>query len=219
MSERNNLLREDLLFSHRTAPIGMCLLGLRRNSYLGLHLTVGGRCAPRREVLSITTHYEQLSSEAPAARFSGHFVFASFVSAFLLKLLRPEFSNLVMREQTSQIFGLIGKLIQVLASSEVSIDDRHTPRLGSLSEDQIPDPEASGGPGQMGAGGGPSQSVFHVSAAGLAARRQHVTAGAHGRAAWRRRRRRAGARCTPGGRGRAAEPAVDVGRVDGHTDL
>ncbi|KAH8109643.1 fungal-specific transcription factor domain-containing protein [Phellopilus nigrolimitatus] len=70
---------------------------------------------------------------APSGYFryapDGHFVFASFASAFLLKLLRPEFSNLVTREQTSQIFGLIGKLIQVLASSEVSIDDRHTPKL------------------------------------------------------------------------------------------
>ena len=43
------------------------------------------------------------------------------------KLVRPEFSNFVTREQTNQIFALIEKLIQVLASSEVSIDDRHTP--------------------------------------------------------------------------------------------
>ncbi|TDL16780.1 hypothetical protein BD410DRAFT_807837 [Rickenella mellea] len=59
----------------------------------------------------------------------GHFVFASFASAFLLKLLRPDLSHLLSREQANQILSLIGKLIQVLGSSEVSIDDRHTPKL------------------------------------------------------------------------------------------
>ena len=50
----------------------------------------------------------------------GHFVFASFASAFLLKLMRPEFAEFVSQEQSTQIFSLIGKLIQVLASSEAS---------------------------------------------------------------------------------------------------
>lgn len=118
--------------------------------------------------------------------FSGHFVFASFASAFLLKLLRPEFADFVTPEQTSQIFSLIGKLIQVLASSEVSIDDRHTPKLyarflagllakhqpgGSSSgrlhpgrppESQFPEGDpSSGGQGPMGSGGS-GQGVFHV---------------------------------------------------------
>ncbi|KAL5501248.1 hypothetical protein ACEPAH_9635 [Sanghuangporus vaninii] len=127
---------------------------------------------------------------APSGYFryspDGHFVFASFASAFLLKLLRPEFSNFVTREQSNQIFALIGKLIQVLASSEVSIDDRHTPKLyarflagllakhqpggsssgrlhpGRPSDSQMPDSDGHGAPGPMHPGGGPTQTVFHV---------------------------------------------------------
>ncbi|KAF8659280.1 hypothetical protein AX16_001855 [Volvariella volvacea WC 439] len=59
----------------------------------------------------------------------GHFVFASFASAFLLKLLRPEFASLLPKEQELEIFDLIGRLIQTLSSPEIAIDDRHTPKL------------------------------------------------------------------------------------------
>lgn len=59
----------------------------------------------------------------------GHFVFASFASAFLLKLLRPEFSSFLAKDQESEIFDLIGRLIQTLSSPKIAIDDRHTPRL------------------------------------------------------------------------------------------
>ncbi|KXN81254.1 Protein priB, partial [Leucoagaricus sp. SymC.cos] len=59
----------------------------------------------------------------------GHFVFASFASAFLLKLLRPEFASLLSQEQESGIFELIGRLIQTLSSLKIAIDDRHTPKL------------------------------------------------------------------------------------------
>ncbi|RDB22039.1 Protein priB [Hypsizygus marmoreus] len=59
----------------------------------------------------------------------GHFIFASFASAFLLKLLRPEFSNLLAKDQETEIFDLIGRLIQTLSSPEIAIDDRHTPKL------------------------------------------------------------------------------------------
>ncbi|KAF8881559.1 hypothetical protein BD779DRAFT_1001973 [Infundibulicybe gibba] len=59
----------------------------------------------------------------------GHFVFASFASAFLLKLLRPEFANLLPSGQETEIFDLIGRLIQTLSSPEIAIDDRHTPKL------------------------------------------------------------------------------------------
>ncbi|KAI0710814.1 hypothetical protein C8Q76DRAFT_624091 [Earliella scabrosa] len=61
----------------------------------------------------------------------GYFVFASFASAFLLKLLRPEFSNLVSREQQQEIFDLISRLIEKLGSPDVAIDERHTPALHS----------------------------------------------------------------------------------------
>jgi hypothetical protein len=59
----------------------------------------------------------------------GHFVFASFASAFLLKLLRPEFGKLLTKDQENEIFDLIGRLIQTLSSPRIAIDDRHTPKL------------------------------------------------------------------------------------------
>ncbi|KAF8907042.1 hypothetical protein CPB84DRAFT_1878586 [Gymnopilus junonius] len=59
----------------------------------------------------------------------GHFIFASFASAFLLKLLRPEFSSFLVKEQENEIFDLIGRLIQTLSSPKIAIDDRHTPKL------------------------------------------------------------------------------------------
>ncbi|KAJ6632448.1 hypothetical protein B0H10DRAFT_1771021 [Mycena sp. CBHHK59/15] len=59
----------------------------------------------------------------------GHFIFAAFASAFLLKLLRPEFSHLMAQEQETEVFDLIGRLIQTLSSPEIAIDDRHTPKL------------------------------------------------------------------------------------------
>ncbi|KAG2124252.1 hypothetical protein BD769DRAFT_1776582 [Suillus cothurnatus] len=56
-----------------------------------------------------------------------HFIFASFVSAFMLKLLRPEFAQLLTRQMEDGIFELIGRLITTL--QDVAIDERHTPRL------------------------------------------------------------------------------------------
>jgi len=79
---------------------------------------------------------------------TGHFVFTSFASAFLLKvsvgsttcavlslmsrplqLLRPEFSWLVEPDDKTKIFDLIGRLIQTLNSPEVAVDNKHTPKL------------------------------------------------------------------------------------------
>ncbi|GJJ14439.1 hypothetical protein Clacol_008703 [Clathrus columnatus] len=77
-------------------------------------------------------------------RFSpdGHFVFSAFAAAFLLKvadiyillrrfLLRPDFSKIVKRSHKDQISTLVRKLIRFLGSSEVAVDDRHTPKLYS----------------------------------------------------------------------------------------
>ncbi|KAG1851409.1 hypothetical protein F4604DRAFT_1934097 [Suillus subluteus] len=44
----------------------------------------------------------------------GHFVFVSFASAFMLKLLRPEFAQLLSRQMEDEIFELIGRLITTL---------------------------------------------------------------------------------------------------------
>ncbi|KAI6043555.1 fungal-specific transcription factor domain-containing protein [Pisolithus marmoratus] len=57
----------------------------------------------------------------------GHFVFASFASAFLLKLLRPEFAQFLTRKMEDEIFELISRLITTL--QELAIDERHTPHL------------------------------------------------------------------------------------------
>ncbi|KIK36949.1 hypothetical protein CY34DRAFT_16042 [Suillus luteus UH-Slu-Lm8-n1] len=57
----------------------------------------------------------------------GHFVFASFASAFTLKLLSPEFAQLLTRQMEDEIFELISRLITTL--QDVVIDERHTPRL------------------------------------------------------------------------------------------
>jgi len=59
----------------------------------------------------------------------GHFIFASFASAFLLKLLKPEFSSFLVKERETEIFDLIRRLIQTLSSTKIAIDDRHTPKL------------------------------------------------------------------------------------------
>ncbi|CAL1702548.1 unnamed protein product [Somion occarium] len=59
----------------------------------------------------------------------GHFVFATFASAFLLKLLRRDFTPFITNQQRDEIFDLIGGLIDVLNSPEIAIDERHTPRL------------------------------------------------------------------------------------------
>ncbi|KIP02098.1 hypothetical protein PHLGIDRAFT_26729 [Phlebiopsis gigantea 11061_1 CR5-6] len=60
-----------------------------------------------------------------------HFVFGTFASAFLLKLLKPEFlsHNFISKQQESEIFQLIHNLIQTLQSPEIAIDERHAPRL------------------------------------------------------------------------------------------
>ncbi|KAG1766298.1 hypothetical protein EDD22DRAFT_950661 [Suillus occidentalis] len=54
-------------------------------------------------------------------------VFAPFASAFMLKLLRPEFVQLLTRQIEVEIFELIGRLITTFQDG--AIDERHTPRL------------------------------------------------------------------------------------------
>ena len=100
-----------------------------------------------RAYLSFTTYPRVLESDI-GYFLTGHFVFTSFASAFLLKvstrsiaceiltlmllplqLLRPEFSWLVEPDHKTKTFDLIGRLIQTLNSPEVSIDNKHTPKL------------------------------------------------------------------------------------------
>jgi hypothetical protein len=76
---------------------------------------------------------------------TGHFIFASFASAFLLKvslepvmctylsklyqLLRPEFASLLTKDEEMDILVLISRLIQTLSSHKLAIDDKHMPKL------------------------------------------------------------------------------------------
>ncbi|KAG9045736.1 hypothetical protein FS837_005758 [Tulasnella sp. UAMH 9824] len=50
----------------------------------------------------------------------GHFVFAAFASAYLLKVLRPPFASTLEHEQQSRILALVNRVIKTLASPEVA---------------------------------------------------------------------------------------------------
>ncbi|PBK98248.1 hypothetical protein ARMGADRAFT_572182 [Armillaria gallica] len=58
-----------------------------------------------------------------------HFMCAAFAVVFLFKLLRPEFSSLLDKADKDESVKLIGILIDKFSSSDVAVDDRHTPKL------------------------------------------------------------------------------------------
>lgn len=53
----------------------------------------------------------------------------TFASSFLLKLCRLEFSSMISEKQRTDIFNLIGRLIQTLSSPDIALDNKHNPRL------------------------------------------------------------------------------------------
>jgi hypothetical protein len=57
------------------------------------------------------------------------FMIASFASAFLFNLLRPQFQALISAVEEIEILKLIGRLIETLSSPAIAIDDRHTPKV------------------------------------------------------------------------------------------
>ncbi|EJD40885.1 hypothetical protein AURDEDRAFT_115753 [Auricularia subglabra TFB-10046 SS5] len=61
----------------------------------------------------------------------GHFVFISFATAFLIKMLRQEYAHLFDSAERDRIVALVSRVIDVLGSREISIDDKHTPKLYS----------------------------------------------------------------------------------------
>jgi hypothetical protein len=61
----------------------------------------------------------------------GHFVFSSFASAFLIKMLRPEHATLLGAEQRTDILNLVERLVDTLKSPRIAVDVRHTPMLYS----------------------------------------------------------------------------------------
>ncbi|KZT35974.1 hypothetical protein SISSUDRAFT_1050554 [Sistotremastrum suecicum HHB10207 ss-3] len=77
----------------------------------------------------------------------GHFVFSAFAAAFLLKLLRPDFNEIIDDSGRNEIVQLVERLIAAIGSPEIAIDERHTPKLyarflqGLLHKQLNPDPE------------------------------------------------------------------------------
>jgi hypothetical protein len=61
----------------------------------------------------------------------GHFVFSSFASAFLIKLLRPEHAALLEADERSMIIDLVQRLVDTLKDPRIAVDERHTPMLYS----------------------------------------------------------------------------------------
>ncbi len=74
-----------------------------------------------------------------------HFMCVAFAAVFLFKvhsasqtsdftnrsnrLLRPEFSSLLKKDDKDGSVNLIGILIDKFSSSDIAVDDRHTPKL------------------------------------------------------------------------------------------
>ncbi|KAK0440527.1 hypothetical protein EV421DRAFT_1737193 [Armillaria borealis] len=58
-----------------------------------------------------------------------HFMCVAFAAVFLFKLLRPEFLSLLGKADKDESINLIGILIDKFSSSDIAVDDRHTPKL------------------------------------------------------------------------------------------
>ncbi|CAK5268551.1 unnamed protein product [Mycena citricolor] len=56
-------------------------------------------------------------------------VFATFAASILVKLLQPKFSSYLTAEKRQEMRGLVKKVIDLLGSPDVSIDDKHGPHL------------------------------------------------------------------------------------------
>ncbi|KAK0187345.1 hypothetical protein F5146DRAFT_1004265 [Armillaria mellea] len=57
------------------------------------------------------------------------FMSVAFAVVFLIKLLRPEFSSLLDQDDKDESIKLIEILIDKLSSLDVSVDDKHTPKV------------------------------------------------------------------------------------------
>ncbi|KAF7791677.1 hypothetical protein EIP86_002700 [Pleurotus ostreatoroseus] len=58
-------------------------------------------------------------------------VFVTFASAFLIKLLHPRYDSYISMQQRIEIREKVEQIVELLGSPEVSIDDRHGPKLYS----------------------------------------------------------------------------------------
>ncbi|KAJ7727299.1 hypothetical protein DFH07DRAFT_851955 [Mycena maculata] len=56
-------------------------------------------------------------------------VFVTFAASMLVKLLQPKFASYLTTDKRQEIRGLVKNVIDLLASPDVSIDDKHGPNL------------------------------------------------------------------------------------------
>ncbi|KAK7033077.1 Zn(2)-C6 fungal-type domain-containing protein [Favolaschia claudopus] len=56
-------------------------------------------------------------------------VFVTFAASMLVKLLQPKFASYLTTDKRQEIRGLVKQVIDLLASPDVSIDDKHGPNL------------------------------------------------------------------------------------------
>ncbi|KAF5359499.1 hypothetical protein D9756_003353 [Leucocoprinus leucothites] len=56
-------------------------------------------------------------------------IFVTFASAFLIKLLQPRFASHLSPETRAEIKGLIQRVVELLSSKDIAIDERHGPGL------------------------------------------------------------------------------------------
>ncbi len=82
-----------------------------------------------RQPSTLRSHTTNLAPFADAP--DGHFVFVSFASAFLIKMLRKDPVPLLDEEQRQRVIQLIERLIETLRSKQVAVDERHAPMLYS----------------------------------------------------------------------------------------
>lgn len=80
---------------------------------------------------SVVRHMNEELASSGFMRYAPdrHFMCAAFASVFLFKLLRPEFSQLRDKADEDQSINLIVTLIDKFSSSDIAVDDRHTPKL------------------------------------------------------------------------------------------
>ncbi|TFK40290.1 hypothetical protein BDQ12DRAFT_680666 [Crucibulum laeve] len=83
-----------------------------------VHAVVDDVCRPEQ------LHYWRHGPEAQS-------VFVTFASAFLVKLLQPKFASYLSIETRVEIRTLVQKVIDLLGSPEIAIDERHGPKLYS----------------------------------------------------------------------------------------
>jgi len=58
-----------------------------------------------------------------------YFMITAFASAFMLELLRPEFSRFIVQDLKAEIYQLIERLIDTIGSPQIATDEFHAPKL------------------------------------------------------------------------------------------